>query len=163
MIVPTLSVLAILLGSIALLAARARTEWWSQSRRAARAAERYLDPGEPILETVHGHLDEEPAHRAAQPGVLVATDRRILFLQPRLVGSHLANFPYDKIASVHESPGVLGHMLSFFAPAGRVSVHGIAGGDVPRFLEVIRGGVVAANRVNRPILSSAAGAGRFAR
>ena len=59
-----------------------------------------LGETEPVLDAVSGTYENGN-------GLLVATDRRVIFVDKGLVGSRVEDFPYDKITSLQYQTGLL--------------------------------------------------------
>jgi hypothetical protein len=90
-----------------------------------------------LLKQATAHLAEDEEVLAAVPGVyegellgqdiprnglLVATDRRLLFYGKRLTGYDIESFPYENLSSFEQGRNLYGGYLHFFASGNRVEV-----------------------------------------
>lgn len=55
-------------------------------------------------------------------GVLIATDRRVVFYAKKLGGFDLESFPFGNISSFEHGKSMMGHHVAFHASGNRVSV-----------------------------------------
>ena len=78
-----------------------------QDKLVARVQEE-LEPGERVVAAVRGTYETAVAPRA---GVLVATDRRLVFFGKKLMGYNLESFPYRQISSFEVRKNVTGHVI----------------------------------------------------
>jgi Bacterial PH domain len=78
-------------------------------------------------------------NETVRSGVLLATDRRILFYAKKLGGYELESFPYKSVSSIEQSKSLMGHAVSFIASGSRVNLKWIPEGrDLAAFLEVVK-------------------------
>lgn len=86
----------------------------------ARAAE-HFEPGELITAAVQGTYETRiMGSDTIRAGVLIATDRRVVFYAKKLGGYDLESFPYRNISSFEQSKNMMGHSVTFFASGNRV-------------------------------------------
>ena len=78
-----------------------------------------LGETEPVLDAVSGTYENGN-------GLLVATDRRVIFVDKGLVGSRVEDFPYDKITSLQYQTGLLLGTLTIFASGNRAEIRNVA-------------------------------------
>lgn len=99
----------------------------------------HLEQGEQIEAAVQGAYDTKLAgHPTVRNGVLLATDRRLLFFAKKLGGHDLESFPYGNISSFETSKGMMGHSFRFAASGNDVMLKWVNAGDIPRFIELVR-------------------------
>jgi hypothetical protein len=58
-------------------------------------------------------------------GLIVATDRRVMFIDEGIVRSHREDFPYERISSVQCSTGMLAGKLTIFASGNKAELDNI--------------------------------------
>ena len=91
----------------------------------AQAAE-HLD-GEIALASAEGSYETRMlGNDHVRKGVLIATDRRLVFFAKKLGGFQLESFPYANISSFEQGKNMMGGTVSFYASGNRVSVKWIA-------------------------------------
>jgi hypothetical protein len=71
-------------------------------------------------------------------GVLVATNKRLVFVDKGIVGLRVEDFPYDRISSIEYSTGLLGGKLTFFASGNRAEIKHVAKDQCRNFAEYVR-------------------------
>ncbi|MEH0985295.1 PH domain-containing protein [Micromonospora sp. CPCC 205556] len=102
-------------------------------------ARAHLEPGEQIEAAVLGAYDTKVMGQSTvRNGVMLATDRRLVFFAKKLGGHDLESFPYANISSFESSKGLMGHSFRFAASGNDVSLKWINTGDVARFAELLR-------------------------
>jgi hypothetical protein len=120
-------------------------EAWSKvsnktgKKRDIRKLPEYLNDGERVLAMTGGRV-------ANNLGLLVATDRRALFISEGIINHSFEDFPYDRITTITSSRGmVLGKIVVHTGGAARV-VDQVAKGEAEAVAAVIRERVEAATR-----------------
>ena len=110
-------------------AARAEAEPAERSLREARAGRRAVEETRALLHRLsdlvyedEDVIDVAPAISAGHDGVLVATDRRLLFISVR----RTLYFPYEEISSVGLKGRRLGARLALSTPTGKGVFSGLA-------------------------------------
>jgi hypothetical protein len=76
------------------------------------------------------HEDEEVVNLAqgryeGNEGLIVVTDRRVLFVDQGIVRSHREDFPYEKISSVQSSKGMLAGKVTIFASGNKAVIENV--------------------------------------
>ena len=79
-------------------------------------------------------LDMAPGISAGHDGVLVATDRRVLFISVRLILS----FPYEEVSAVSVKGKWFGARLALSTDRGRGVISGIAPGHAAAIADLVR-------------------------
>ena len=92
----------------------------------SHAREQY-DDGEETLAAVLGMYETTKAgekwHRS---GILIATNRRILFFAKKIGGFELASYPYDMVTSIEQGKGLTGHKVVIYSAGGQSEVKHIS-------------------------------------
>lgn len=103
-------------------------------------AHEHLEPGEVVLAAVQGSYETKIlGSDTTRAGVLLATDRRIVFYAKKLGGFDLESFPYRGVSSFEQSKSMMGFSVAFFASGNRVHMKWIpATNDVVLFTDVIK-------------------------
>jgi hypothetical protein len=76
--------------------------------------------------------EEEMLHHVVQgryqgkQGLVVATDRRVLFIEEGMMRSNLEDFPYERISSVQTSTGMMFGKLTIYASGNKAEIDQIA-------------------------------------
>lgn len=91
------------------------SRWSGLSPAEQRLLDQALYPGETWLRSLRGRQLEAPRPRR---GVLVATDRRLVFLTRNWWGASVDEIPYDKIHSLRWEVGALGYGRLTLAASG---------------------------------------------
>lgn len=71
-------------------------------------------------------------------GILVATDRRLVFVDKGVVGVKVEDFPYDKISSIQYETGMLMGGITIFASGNRSEIDKVPKDRVRPFAEYVR-------------------------
>jgi len=79
-------------------------------------------------------IDMAPGISAGHDGVLVATDRRLLFISVR----RTLSFPYEQISSVAVKGKWFGARLAVSATGGKGVISGIAPGHAAEIADLVR-------------------------
>lgn len=111
-------------------------------KRDIRKLHEYLNSGETVLAITGGVV-------AGRNGLLVATDRRAMFVSEGIIRHSFEDFPYDRITSVTSSRGImLGKIVIHGAGAARV-VEQVDKGEAEAVAAIIRDRVDATTREPR--------------
>jgi len=86
-------------------------------------AREHLEPGESVAAAVMGAYEAKlMGNDTVRNGVLIATDRRVVFYAKKLGGFDLESFPFGNISSFEHGKSPLGHHVTFHASGNRVVV-----------------------------------------
>jgi len=99
-----------------------------------------LEPGELIRSAIQGAYETKIlGTETVRTGILIATDRRVVFYAKELTGYDLESFPYGNISSFKQGKNMMGHNITFFASGNRVHVKWItAKGNLEQFTVAIK-------------------------
>lgn len=76
---------------------------------------------------------------SVRTGVLIATDRRVLFYAKKLGGFDLESFPFGNISSFEHGKSLMGHHVTFYASGNRVAVKWLQPAtDFATFIDVVK-------------------------
>jgi|SRR5687767_2066278 len=115
-----------------------------------RAAE-HLKPSERPVQAVQGSYETKiMGNDSTRTGVLIATDRRLVFYAKKLAGFDFESFPYENISSIEQSKGMTGGKVAFFASGNKVAMKFIRDGDLPAFVNYVQ------SRMGKPAASTQA-------
>lgn len=101
------------------------------SGRSIKELPRVLWEGETIEDATSGAMD-------GNNGLLVATNKRIIFVDKGLIGTKVSDIAYDKMSSLEYGSGVLFGHVKFFASGNRVMIDRIEKARVQPFAEGLR-------------------------
>jgi hypothetical protein len=91
------------------------------------SAYEHLEPQERIKAAVLGSYETTRlGTETLRNGILIATDRRVVFYSKRLTGYELESFPYSNISSFDQGKNFMGHTITFYASGNKVNVKWIA-------------------------------------
>jgi hypothetical protein len=94
-----------------------------------------LAPGEEIVHMAHGH------HGDGQ-GLLVATDRRFVFIEDEIVRREFVDMPYETISDVQTEVNVVKSDLTITGPEGEVVINRVyPKGETMNIAEQVRRGI----------------------
>ena len=83
----------------------------------------HLEPGEAIRSAVLGtYAAKVMGSETVRAGILLATDRRVVFYAKKVTGYELESFPYGNISSFEQGKNMMGHNVTFHASGNRVHV-----------------------------------------
>jgi len=86
-------------------------------------AKRHLEPGEIVRAGVMGAYETKiMGSDSVRNGVLIATDRRVVFYAKKLGGFDLESFPFGNISSFEHGKSMMGHHVAFHASGNKVQV-----------------------------------------
>ena len=111
---------------------------YSQGSKIAEKVEGML-PGE-IPYVVAKQSRVRPGGSLTSPAAIVATDRRVLFRNPKLFGlrENLKEITYDQIGSVTSGKGLFGSKITFqTAYFGNLNIDGLSRDDVHKLVDVV--------------------------
>ena len=109
----------------------AQTELVTRGRKLMESVGQHLEAGETVQCMVDGAYEVDASRRdAVRNGVVLATDRRILFVALTAFEGHMMeSYAYANIASFEQSRGMMGGSVSFTADGSRVTVKWIPPGS----------------------------------
>lgn len=77
-------------------------------------------------------------------GVLVATNKRLIFIDKTLLGKlYVEDFPYDKITSIQYKTGWVFGEITIYASGNKAEIKDVLKGHVKRFAEYVRARITA--------------------
>jgi hypothetical protein len=101
-------------------------------RKELRKLTEKLGEGEDVVNLARGQYD-------GKTGLLVITDRRVVFTEQGMVRSRLEDFPYEKISSVQTETGVVFGKLTIFASGNKAIIERVAPKErVPEIGDYVR-------------------------
>lgn len=100
----------------------------------------HLQPGEEPLRGVLGTYETKMAGQDwTRAGILVATDRQVVFYAKKMTGYDLESFPYSNISSLEMGKNMMGHHIKFFASGNEVRMKWIKDANgLQKFIEFVR-------------------------
>lgn len=103
-------------------------------------ARAHLEAGEKVRAAVMGAYEAKVmGSDSVRNGVLVATDRRIVFYAKKLGGFDLESFPFGNISSFEHGKSMMGHHVAFHASGNVVKVKWLQPAtDFQAFLDVVK-------------------------
>lgn len=107
------------------------------SRREIRRLAEYLWDDEQVERMVSGQY-------GGGSGLLVLTNRRLLFLKDGLIKKTLEDFPLDKVSSVQWSSGIVMGKIMIFASGNKAEVGSLMKQDGKEIADLVR------ERISRP-------------
>tara|TARA_B100000787_G_C16054716_1_gene232828 strand:+ start:73 stop:558 length:486 start_codon:yes stop_codon:yes gene_type:complete len=109
----------------------------------------HLDNGETIKFSVYGAFEVKIMGKdSIRNGILIATEKRVLFYAKKLFGYDLESFPLKNISSLEKSKGFMGHSISFFASGNKAKMKWINDGEILKFTEYINSKIGHSESVN---------------
>lgn len=92
----------------------------------------HLEEGETVDAAVLGAYETKiMGQDTIRNGVLMATNRRVVFYAKKVTGYDLESFPYENISSFEQGKGMMGGKVSFFR-IGEQSRHEVHKGRRPK-------------------------------
>ena len=103
-------------------------------------AKEHLEPDELIRGAIQGTYETKIlGTETVRGGILIGTDRRVVFYAKKLTGYDLESFPYGNISSFEQGKNMMGHNITFFASGNRVHVKWItANKDLEEFTVAVK-------------------------
>lgn len=87
-------------------------------------------------------------------GVLIATDRRVVFFAKKLGGFDLESFPFGNISSFEHGKSMMGHHVTFHASGNTVQAKWLQpANEFAAFLDVVKEAMNAKHRSSEPTLA----------
>mgnify|MGYP001156477236 CR=1 FL=1 len=107
--------------------------------RLTEKAKEYLNPNEEVVAIVMGAYETEIlGGDSVRNGILIATNKRLVFYAKKLMGYELEDFPLSNISSIESGKNMMGHNISFFASGNKVKMKWINDGEIKKFVEYVR-------------------------
>lgn len=121
-------------------------------------AQQHLDQGERIEAAVLGTYETKiMGQDSIRAGILMATDRRLVFYAKKLGGYELESFPYQNISSFEGGKNMMGRYFRFAASGNDVTLKWINAGDIAQFEQLVRSRVGARPHAAAPAPAQPAG------
>ena len=107
--------------------------------RLTEKAKEYLNPNEEVVAIVMGAYETEIlGEDSVRNGILIATNKRLVFYAKKLTGYELEDFPLSNISSIESGKNMMGHNISFFASGNKVKMKWINDGKIKKLVEYVR-------------------------
>jgi hypothetical protein len=104
-----------------------------------------MEPGEDSEAAILGvYVTSQIGRKSARRGVMIATDRRVVFYSKKLGGYEFEVFPYPTISSIKGGRGLLGAHVTIHAAGNRAYMKRIRNGAIHRFTDTV------CSRIGRP-------------
>ncbi|MEB9974706.1 PH domain-containing protein [Bacillus cereus] len=102
-----------------------------------------LSSDEKILDVLNGSLDVFEYRHPVRPGVLVATNKRLFFYGPDLVGDAWINeYFYENLSRLKEKKNLFGvSSILFWNKNERVGIRNIQSNNIRNFIQVIQNNI----------------------
>jgi hypothetical protein len=123
-------------------AARKQMKATTGSGKEVKRLASHLWEGERVERMVQGQRPND-----ATAGLLVLTDRRLLFVKEGMFGSKTEDFPLDKITSVEWSSGMALGSLTVFAMGNESKIKNLNKGDGKQMADLLRSRTFGAQEV----------------
>ena len=108
-----------------------------EAKLLVRASE-HLHTGEEVLVSLLATYETERMKTdTVRNGILLATDRRIIFYAKRATGFDLKHFPYKAISSIDTGHRMMGDYITLVVSGNEINVKWI-NGDTAGFVEVVQ-------------------------
>ena len=105
-----------------------------------KKAEAHFETGEKMISAVLGAYETKVLGAdSVRNGIMIATNKRLIFFAKKLTGFDLEVFPYGNISSFEMGKNLMGHHISFFASGNKAKMKWIKGGNVQEFVETVKG------------------------
>lgn len=102
----------------------------------------HLESGENIKHTVFGAYESKIlGSDTARNGILVATDKRLIFYAKKMFGFDMEVFPYSNISSIELNKELMGHKITLFATGNKIKVKWIHSNTVSMFVDFVRSNI----------------------
>lgn len=112
-------------------AAKARLASTTGSNREIKKLETYLDEGEPVDAMISGAYGKGV-------GLLVLTDRRLLFIVDGMMSKTSEDFPLSKVSSVGWNGGMLLGTITIFASGNKAEIKNVHKDNGKDFVDRVR-------------------------
>ncbi|MEX2411339.1 MAG: PH domain-containing protein [Candidatus Paceibacterota bacterium] len=106
--------------------------------RLTEKAKEHLDPNETIEAIVMGAYETEILGAdSVRNGIIIATNKRLVFYAKKLMGYELEDFPLSNISSIESGKNMMGHTISFFVSGNKVKMKWISNGEIKKFVDFV--------------------------
>jgi len=109
--------------------------WTAQQAQMASldvlGASKVIEPGEIIEQAIQGKIDKTK-------GLLIATDRRLVFVNQGIIKTQSESFRYDKISSVQYETGFLHTTITMLIDSRKLKVEGVINAAGATFATYVR-------------------------
>ena len=104
-----------------------------------KKAEAHFETGEKTISAVLGAYETKVlGSDSFRNGIMIATNKRLIFFAKKLTGFDLEVFPYKNISSFEMGKNLMGHHVSFFASGNKAKVKWIHGDNFQEFVEAVK-------------------------
>lgn len=111
----------------------------AELEKLTKKVKEHLESGEEIITGIKGAYETKiMGQESARRGMLLATNKRIIFYAKKLTGFDLEVFPYSNVSSIEMSKGIMGHKITFFASGNKATVKWIQDKDVQKFVSEVK-------------------------
>lgn len=108
-------------------------------KKLLKHAQEHLEPGETVDAVALGAYETKiMGNDSVRNGILMATNRRVLFYAKKVGGYDLESFPYENISSFEQSKGMMGGKVSFYSSGNKVNMKWIKEGDLGELTRLVR-------------------------
>ncbi len=107
-------------------------------RSLIEAAQSHMEDGESPEAAILGvYVTHRVGRKASRRGVMIATDRRVVFYSKKVTGYEFEAFPYPTISSLKGGRGLLGATVTLHASGNRAYMKRIRNGAIKRFTDTV--------------------------
>lgn len=111
-------------------------------KKILKQAMRHILSGEKMRASVCGVYECKLMGRPyVRKGILLATDKRIIFFAKKLFGYDIETYPLEKITSITASKGFMGHSITFISSGNQATLKWIVDGRPEVFLAKVQSGM----------------------
>lgn len=102
-----------------------------------KQAKEHFEPDEERVQHVFGAYEcKILGKNSARNGIMIATNKRLVFYAKKLGGYDLEVFPYENISSIESGKSLMGHTVTFYSSGNKVSMKWIR--DKERAIDFIK-------------------------
>ena len=99
----------------------------------------HLEENEKVEQAVLGTYESKLMGKdTVRPGILAASDQRLIFFAKKVMGYELEVFPYSTISSIEMGKNFMGYYLRFFASGNHVSIKWIRDEELSQFVSLVK-------------------------
>lgn len=101
--------------------------------------QKHLENNEEVINAVFGQYETKRFNQdTLRNGILVTTNKRVLFFAKKMGGYDMEVFPYSSISSIEFSKQLMGYNISFFASGNKVKMKRVVAGDIDELIQTIK-------------------------